>query len=215
MSDRLKDEKSKRFTPTIEDFYAARSLNALGVTNEQLSNCQFLPKYSTFPFDEWPFSLDRTIPAAILTNAMPFIRPYLVYRWVTRDAPRGDAHLPAAWAELAILEADSDIQLGNRVKEINRAKSRLRRRRNYILSLNMTMHELVQQFDKNPEIQEMRYGEAWLEFYAYLDEHDLNPTDTEGSYEYNAGNEKRHVISIAQFTRYLRLARKQRRTLPG
>lgn len=203
---RRKTDDLKHFTSSIEDFYATRRLKKLGITDEQLSLCRFLTKNGR-DFDEWSFTWNPSLPKAIERAAIPFFKPYLTYRWVTEDAPSGHSSLCDAWRELAEIEAGSYTQIGLRYKEDQREKGARKRKRNYILSLEITMAQLVEQFSKELDIRELSYAESWHPFFAYLDSKDLDPKEKDDSYEYNAGRDKRRLISFTQFKRLMRLAR--------
>jgi hypothetical protein len=91
----------KQVTDSIEDYYATRSLKTLGMTDDQLSHCRFVPRHMDTRFGSWAFTWPLHLPSDIEQKAIPFLKPYLTYRWVTRDAPSNHHSIADAWEELA------------------------------------------------------------------------------------------------------------------
>ncbi|UGV27682.1 hypothetical protein E0H22_19560 [Rhodopseudomonas boonkerdii] len=208
---RRNQSPSKQFTDSIEEYYATKILKALGMTDDQLSQCRFLPKHMDTRFDRWAFTWAANLPSAIEQNAIPFLKPYLTYRWVTQDAPPEHHSIADAWEELSQLAAESTIQMGLRWRSAQQKNSRRSRKRHYISSLKMTMAQFVDRFSREIEVPQLSYADAWVRFYAYLETKDLDPKEVDGHYEYFASLDDRAVLKFATFKRYLLIARKAAR----
>lgn len=86
-----------------EPIQAMLRLKQLGVTDEQIASSHFLPKYSTCPLEDQPFTWDPSIPDRELLRILPLLRRALIYRIIISGDPLDAPFYQEAVRELAMM----------------------------------------------------------------------------------------------------------------
>ena len=185
-------------------------LKQLGVTEEQIANSRFLPKYRTCRLEDRPFTWDPSIPNQGLARILPLLRWALIYRIIVSEHGSDSPFHKQACRELAMLEVGFEVATGQRYRERQRSNASHSRKRDPIpLLSNVTMAEVVEDLLEPRANRNSPPRELWPLLFAWLDDHGLSPAESHGEYTYNYDDAKRRSITMIKFRRLVRLARKK------
>jgi hypothetical protein len=172
-------------------------LRSLGVSTEQLARIFLSKRREGFRFALWNFYCPPDLPP----EAMFFLRPYAVLKYLILEEPPWSPDRDAAWELVALAEAHPLVELARDTKK--QQSLRAKKSRGKISDEGKTVRELVEQIvRRNPDgpVQQL-----WSSFFDRLENLALTPrvvTSTTGvpkeSIEFEVG-EGRRQMSLARF----------------